>query len=106
MAKLRVGDPLDKAIDIGAVGASIEMEGITALVDSGRTAGAEVWQPLDACPEDGWFYPPTLVTGVGPASELAQVEVFGPVLVAMSFRAPLEAVALANKTRYGLAASV
>jgi aldehyde dehydrogenase (NAD+) len=65
-----------------------------------------VWQPPDACPRDGWFYPPTLVTGVGPASELAQVEVFGPVLVAMSFRTPAEAVALANNTRYGLAASI
>src|SRR5437763_520233 len=71
-----------------------------------RSAGAQVWQPPDACPVDGWFYPPTLVTGVGPASELAQVEVFGPVLVAMSFRTPAEAVALANNTRYGLAASV
>jgi len=65
-----------------------------------------VWQPDGACPVDGWFYPPTLVTGVGPASELAQVEVFGPVLVAMPFSTPAEAVALANNTRYGLAASV
>jgi aldehyde dehydrogenase (NAD+) len=106
MATLRVGDPLDKAIDIGAIVAPSQLERITRLVEDGRAAGAEVWQPPDACPVDGWFYPPTLVTGVGPASELAQVEVFGPVLVAMSFRTPSEAVALANNTRYGLAASV
>jgi len=106
MRKLRVGDPLDKAIDIGAIIAPSQLERITRLVEDGRAAGAEVWQPPDACPTDGWFYPPTLVTGVGPASELAQVEVFGPVLVAMSFRTPSEAVALANNTRYGLAASL
>jgi len=106
MGKLRVGDPLDKAIDIGAIIAPSQLERITRLVEDGKAAGAEVWQPPDACPVDGWFYPPTLVTGVGPASELAQVEVFGPVLVVMSFRTPSEAVALANNTRYGLAASV
>ena len=61
---------------------------------------------LEACPTEGWFYPPTLFTGVGPASAMAQVEIFGPVLVAMTFRTPAEAVALANNTRYGLAASV
>ena len=106
MRTLRVGDPLDKAIDIGAIVAPSQLERITRLVEDGRAAGAEVWQPPDACPIDGWFYPPTLVTGVGPASVLAQVEVFGPVLVAMSFRTPAEAVTLANNTRYGLAASV
>jgi aldehyde dehydrogenase (NAD+) len=106
MAKLRVGDPLDKAIDIGAIVAPSQLERITELVEAGRTAGADVWQPPDACPVDGWFYPPTLITNVGPASELAQTEIFGPVLVAMSFRTPGEAVALANNTRYGLAASV
>jgi aldehyde dehydrogenase (NAD+) len=106
MSKLRVGDPLDKAIDIGAIIAPSQLERITRLVEDGKAAGAEIWQPPDACPVDGWFYPPTLVTGVGPASELAQVEVFGPVLVAMSFRTPSEAIALANNTRYGLAASI
>ncbi|HEV7665942.1 MAG TPA: aldehyde dehydrogenase family protein, partial [Chloroflexota bacterium] len=106
MSKLRVGDPLDKAIDIGAIVAPSQLQRITELVSAGKAAGADVWQPPDACPVDGWFYPPTLVTGVGPASELAQVEIFGPVLVAMSFRTPAEAVALANNTRYGLAASV
>jgi aldehyde dehydrogenase (NAD+) len=106
MDKLRVGDPLDKAIDIGAIIAPSQLEQMTQLVERGKAAGADVWQPADACPVDGWFYPPTLVTGVGPASELAQLEIFGPVLVAMSFRTPTEAIALANNTRYGLAASV
>jgi aldehyde dehydrogenase (NAD+) len=106
MAKLRVGDPLDKAIDIGAIVAPSQLSRITSLVEAGREEGADVWQPPDACPSDGWFYPPTLITNVGPASELAQVEIFGPVLVSMSFRTPAEAVALANNTRYGLAASV
>ncbi len=106
MAKLRVGDPLDKAIDIGAIVAPSQLERITSLVAAGVSEGASVWQPPDACPTDGWFYPPTLITDVGPASELAQVEIFGPVLVAMPFRTPSEAVALANNTRYGLAASV
>jgi len=106
MAKLRVGDPLDKAIDIGAIVAPSQLERITSLVRAGQAEGASVWQPPDACPTDGWFYPPTLITNVGPASELAQVEIFGPVLVSMSFRTPSEAVALANNTRYGLAASL
>jgi aldehyde dehydrogenase (NAD+) len=106
MARLRIGDPLDKAIDIGAIVAPSQLERITALVQAGQDEGAEVWQPPDACPTDGWFYPPTLITRVGPASDLAQVEIFGPVLVAMSFRTPSEALALANNTRYGLAASL
>jgi len=106
MSKLRVGEPLDKAIDIGAIVAPSQLERIAQLVSQGIADGADVWQPPDACPTDGWFYPPTLITRIGPASELAQVEIFGPVLVAMSFRTPAEAVALANNTRYGLAASV
>ncbi|HEX8968342.1 MAG TPA: aldehyde dehydrogenase family protein [Chloroflexota bacterium] len=106
MARLRVGNPLDKAIDLGAIVAPAQLERISRLVEAGRATGAQVWQPPGACPLDGWFYPPTLVTDVGPASDLAQVEIFGPVLVSMSFRTPSEAVALANNTRYGLAASV
>jgi aldehyde dehydrogenase (NAD+) len=106
MSKLRVGDPLDKAIDIGAIVAPSQLERIQTLVAAGEAEGADIWQPADACPVDGWFYPPTLITGVGPASDLAQVEIFGPVLVSMPFRTPSEAVALANNTRYGLAASV
>ncbi|HRF60652.1 MAG TPA: aldehyde dehydrogenase family protein [Fimbriimonadaceae bacterium] len=106
METLRVGDPLDKAIDIGAIVAPVQLERIRALVDQGVAEGATLHQPAGACPTDGWYYPPTLLTGVEPASMVAQVEIFGPVVVAMTFRTPAEAVALANNTPYGLAASV
>src|SRR5512146_2846319 len=106
MEKLRVGDPLDKAIDIGAIVALVQLEKITRLVQQGVDEGAKIWQPSWACPTDGYFFPPTLFTEVAPAATIAQVEIFGPVLVAMTFRTPAEAVALANNTNYGLAASV
>jgi aldehyde dehydrogenase (NAD+) len=106
MEKLRVGDPLDKAIDIGAIVSPQQLARIEQLVEQGRSEGAEVWQPSWSCPTDGYFYPPTLLTNVAPAATVAQVEIFGPVLAAMTFRTPAEAVALANNTRYGLAASV
>ena len=106
MERLRVGDPLDKAVDIGAIVSSAQLREIQRLVSLGVEEGAQVWQPSWACPQDGYFFPPTLFTNVEPASTLAQVEIFGPVLVAMTFRTPAEAVALANNTRYGLAASV
>ena len=106
MEKLRVGDPLDKAVDIGAIVAPVQLERIQQLVQQGVEEGATLWQPSWACPKEGLFYPPTLLTGVAPAATVAQVEIFGPVLVAMTFRTPAEAVALANNTRYGLAASV
>lgn len=106
MEKLRIGDPLDKAVDIGAIIAPVQLQKIEQLVASGVEEGAEMWQPSWACPTDGYFYPPTLFTNVSPSATIAQVEIFGPVLVSMSFRTPQEAVALANNTRYGLAASV
>ncbi len=106
MEKLRLGDPLDKAVDIGAIVSSAQLEKIQSLVNQGVEEGATLWQPSWACPTDGYFFPPTLFTGVAPAATIAQVEIFGPVLVAMTFRTPAEAVALANNTRYGLAASV
>ncbi|MEO1087817.1 MAG: aldehyde dehydrogenase family protein, partial [Acidobacteriota bacterium] len=106
METLRVGHPLDKAIDIGAIVAPVQLERITRLVEEGKAEGAVCHQPSWAVPQEGWFYPPTLFTGVEPSSTLAQVEIFGPVMVAMTFRTPDEAVALANDTRYGLAASV
>jgi len=105
MQSLRVGDPLDKAIDIGAIVAPIQRDRIDELVKVGVSEGAEVYQPC-ACPEHGWYYPPTLLTNVSPASTVAQEEIFGPVLVAMPFRTQAEAVELANNTVYGLAASV
>lgn len=106
METLRMGDPLDKAIDIGAIIAPVHLEKIRGMVEQGIAEGATVWQPSWSCPAEGFFYPPTLCTDIEPASTLAQVEIFGPVVVLMTFRTPAEAVALANNTRYGLAASV
>ncbi len=106
METLRVGDPLDKAIDIGAIISPQQLARIDGLVRQGQAEGAELWQPSWACPTDGYFFPPTLFTNVAPAATIAQVEIFGPVLVTMTFRTPAEAIALANNTRYGLAASV
>jgi aldehyde dehydrogenase (NAD+) len=106
METLRVGDPRDKAIDIGAIIAPVQLERIERLVRQGVEEGAKLWQPSWSCPRDGWFYPPTLFTEVAPSATIAQVEIFGPVLVAMTFRTPEEAIELANNTRYGLAASI
>src|SRR5216110_2515663 len=106
MEKLRVGSPLDKAVDMGAIVAPVQLERIRGLVEKGVEEGAQMWQPSWACPTDGYFYPPTLFTDVAPAATIAQVEIFGPVLVSMTFRTPAEAVELANNTPYGLAASV
>ncbi len=106
METLRVGDPRDKAIDIGAIIAPVQLERIERLVRQGVKEGAKLWQPSWSCPRDGWFYPPTLFTEVAPSATIAQVEIFGPVLVAMTFRTPEEAIELANNTRYGLAASI
>lgn len=106
MEKLRVGDPLDKAVDMGAIVAPVQLERIRRLCEAGIAEGARMWQPSWSVPQDGLFFPPTLFTDVSPASTLAQVEIFGPVLVSMTFRSPQEAVALANNTRYELAASV
>ena len=106
MEKLRVGDPLDKAVDMGAIIAPAQLQKIERLVKQGSAEGATLWQPSWACPKEGYFYPPTVLADVAPASTVAQVEIFGPVIVSMTFRTPAEAVALANNTRYGLAASV
>ncbi|MBU6486465.1 MAG: aldehyde dehydrogenase family protein [Burkholderiales bacterium] len=108
MATLRVGTSLDKAIDMAAIVDPVQLARIESLVEAGRREGCEVWQPREvALPGSGGsYFPPTLVTNVAPSSTLAQEEIFGPVLTTMSFRTPDEAVALANNTRYGLAASV
>jgi aldehyde dehydrogenase (NAD+) len=106
MERLRIGNPLDKAVDIGAIVSPVQLKEIKRLVALGIEEGAQMWQPSWACPTEGSFFPPTLFTNVTPAATLAQVEIFGPVLVTMTFRTPAEAVELANNTRYGLAASV
>jgi aldehyde dehydrogenase (NAD+) len=106
METLRVGAPLDKAVDMGAIIAPVQLDRIRQLVATGVEEGATMWQPSWACPTEGWFHPPTLFTNVAPAATIAREEIFGPVLVSMTFRTPAEAVALANNTSYGLAASV
>lgn len=106
MEKLRLGDPLDKCIDMGAIIAPVQLQRIEAMVKQGRDEGATFWQPSWAVPTEGSFYPPTLFTDVEPAHTIAQEEIFGPVVVTMTFRTPTEAVQLANNSRYGLAASI
>jgi aldehyde dehydrogenase (NAD+) len=106
METLRMGNPLDKAVDLGAIVAPVQLERIRTLVERGREEGAELWQPSWSCPEEGWFYPPTLLTNVDSADTVAQVEIFGPVVALMTFRTPAESVSLANDTRYGLAATI
>ena len=104
MDKLRIGNPLDKSIDIGAIVDPTQLETIAALIDE-NTAG-QTYQSPAVLPETGCYYPPTLITGLNTADPLMQEEIFGPVLVSTTFRTPSEAVELANNTRYGLAASV
>ena len=115
MAKLRVGDPLDKSMDMGAIIDPIQKERIRNLVEQGKREGAEVWQWQGKLPQNsgksgksggGCYFPPTFLTNVSPASTVAQTEIFGPVLVSMTFRTPDEAVMLANNSAYGLSASV
>lgn len=106
MNTLRIGEPLDKAIDIGAIVDPVQRETIDSWVKRGVAEGAEMYQPECQLPDKGCWYPPTLLTNVTSASAVVQEEIFGPVVVAMSFRTPKEAVALANNTRYGLAASI
>ena len=106
MAHLRVGDPLDKSTDVGAIVSPAQLQRIERLMRAGAEEGLEFWRADDGLPDRGSFYPPTLVIGVEPASILMREEIFGPVLVATTFRTPDEAVALANNTRYGLAASI
>jgi aldehyde dehydrogenase (NAD+) len=106
METLRVGPPLDKAIDIGAIVSPVQLESIRKMVDAGVAEGAHCWQPSNPVPQKGSFFPPTLLTDVHPGSTVVQEEIFGPVLVAMTFRTPAEAAELANNTIYGLAASI
>jgi len=104
--KFRLGNPLDKTVDMGAIVDPIQLERITALVNKGVEEGAEVWQPEVPCPTEGCFYPPTLITNVSPSNIVVREEIFGPVLTVMTFRTLKEAADLANNTRFGLASSV
>ncbi|HEX8613437.1 MAG TPA: aldehyde dehydrogenase family protein [Telluria sp.] len=106
MDNLRLGSPIEKSVDIGALVDPIQRQRIEGLVEAARAEGCTIYQPACEIPSTGSWFPPTLITGASTSAGIAQTEVFGPVLVAMSFRTPVEAVQLANNTVYGLAASV
>lgn len=106
MQQLIVGDSMEKGIDMAAIVDQSQLKQITELVQLGIEEGATLYQPNTDLPECGLYFPPTLLTDVEPASTIAQQEIFGPVLAAMTFRTPLEAVQIANNSRYGLAASI
>ncbi len=106
IATLRVGDPLDKNTDIGAINSRMQLEKIEELVESGLKQGAELVQPRCRLPEKGYWYPPSFFTGVTASHRIAQEEIFGPVLSVMTFRTPEEALERANNTPYGLSAGV
>ena len=106
MNTLRLGPPLDKAIDVGAIVARVQLERIQRMVAQGVAEGATCWQPQITLPSRGFYFPPTILSNVHPTSIVAQQEIFGPVLAAMTFRTPREAVELANNTVYGLASCV
>ena len=106
MATLRVGDPLDKNTDIGAINSKAQLDRITELVEAGTEEGAEIYQPPCRLPEKGWWFAPTVFTGVAQSHRIAREEIFGPVLSVLTFRTPDEAVEKANNTMYGLSAGV
>jgi aldehyde dehydrogenase (NAD+) len=106
MEHMRVGDPLDKCIDMGAIVDKTQWDTVDHWVRTGVSEGGDLFQPDIKLPDKGLFYKPTLITGLDPAAATVQEEIFGPVLVSLTFRTPAEAIELANNTRYGLAASV
>lgn len=106
MAKIRVGDPLDKNTDLGAINSSAQLAKIKELSDSGSKEGANIWSAPCALPNKGFWYPPTIFTGVTQAHRIAREEIFGPVLSVLTFRTPQEAIEKANNTPYGLSAGV
>jgi aldehyde dehydrogenase (NAD+) len=106
LGTLRVGDPLDKNTDVGAINSKQQLEKIEGLVESGIEEGAEVYQPPCELPARGYWFRPTLFTGVAQSHRIAREEIFGPVLSVLSFRTPEEAVEKANNTPYGLSAGV
>ena len=106
LATLRVGDPLDKNTDVGAINSRAQLERITGLVEAGIAEGAEAWSTECELPDSGFWFRPTLLTGVSQSHRVATEEIFGPVLTVLTFRTPQEAVAKANNTAYGLSAGV
>lgn len=106
MSKIRVGDPLDKNTDLGAINSGAQLAKIRELSDSGSKEGANIWSAPCALPNKGFWYPPTIFTGVTQAHRIAREEIFGPVLSVLTFRTPQEAIEKANNTPYGLSAGV
>ncbi|MEV7011240.1 aldehyde dehydrogenase family protein [Streptosporangium sp. NPDC051022] len=106
LATLRLGDPLDKNTDIGAINSAAQLARIRELSDLGEAEGAERWSPACPLPDRGFWFPPTIFTGVAQSHRIAREEVFGPVLSVLTFRTPAEAVEKANNTPYGLSAGV
>jgi len=106
LATLRLGDPLDKNTDIGAINSAEQLGRIRELSDSGDAQGAERWSPPCELPARGFWFPPTIFTGVSQSHRIAREEIFGPVLSVLTFRTPQEAVTKANNTPYGLSAGV
>ena len=106
LATLRVGDPLDKNTDVGAINSAAQLARITELVEAGEAEGATRWSPACDLPDTGFWFAPTVFTGVAPAHRIAREEVFGPVLSVLTFRTPQEAVDRANNTPYGLSAGI
>jgi aldehyde dehydrogenase (NAD+) len=106
MATLRVGDPLDKNTDVGAINSRMQLDKISELVEAGKEEGAEIYQPPCRLPEKGYWFAPTVFTNVAQSYRIAQEEIFGPVLSVLTFRTPDEAVEKANNTPYGLSAGI
>jgi aldehyde dehydrogenase (NAD+) len=106
LGTLRVGDPLDKNTDVGAINSRMQLDKITELVDAGKEEGADIYQPPCRLPEKGYWFVPTVFTNVAQSYRIAQEEIFGPVLSVLTFRTPEEAVEKANNTPYGLSAGV
>ncbi|MCC3771770.1 aldehyde dehydrogenase family protein [Streptomyces sp. UNOC14_S4] len=106
LSTLRLGDPLDKNTDIGAINSAEQLARITELADSGEAEGAERWSPACELPSSGYWFAPTVFTGVTQAHRIAREEIFGPVLSVLTFRTPGEAVAKANNSQYGLSAGI
>ncbi|MFP7760011.1 aldehyde dehydrogenase family protein [Marisediminicola sp. LYQ85] len=103
---LRVGDPLDKNTDVGAINSRAQLDRIRELSDVGEAEGAERWSPACELPENGFWFAPTIFTGVSTSHRIARDEIFGPVLSVLTFRTPAEAIAKANNTPYGLSAGI
>ncbi|MGP3985436.1 aldehyde dehydrogenase family protein [Streptomyces sp. 3N207] len=106
LGTLRVGDPLDKNTDVGAINSAEQLARITELAEAGEAEGAQRWSPPCELPGEGYWFAPTVFTGVSQAHRIAREEIFGPVLSVLTFRTPDEAVAKANNTPYGLSAGI